>query len=131
MNNNELIKNLARLRVADTIINKFEKEYINIEEKMLRFLKSSISEENKDKVLELLYLFQLYSNAYLGPDPKVVSKRKMQAEFILNSINDDELSKRIEELEETVRLMKEAETHPIESLKRKFEDQEKYNDVIF
>lgn len=27
MNNNELIKNLARLRVADTIINKFEKEY--------------------------------------------------------------------------------------------------------
>lgn len=57
MNNNELIKNLARLRVADIIINKFEKEYINIEEKMLRFLKSSISEENKDKVLELLYLF--------------------------------------------------------------------------
>ena len=131
MNNNELIKNLARLRVADIIINKFEKEYINIEEKMLRFLKSSISEENKDKVLELLYLFQLYSNAYLGPDPKAVSKRKMQAEFILNSINDEELLKRIEELEETVRLMQEAETHPIESLKRKFEDQEKYTDVIF
>lgn len=60
-----------------------------------------------------------------------MSKGKIQAEFILNPINDEELLKRMEELEETVRLMQEAETHSTESLKRKFEDQEKYKDVIF
>ncbi|OKZ57608.1 MAG: hypothetical protein BHV99_01305 [Clostridium sp. 26_21] len=123
---NELINLLA-----NEIVEKLKGKIFNIEKDMMEFLKSQVSRENKENVLEQLYLFQLYSNAYIGPDPR--GKRNIFANAIdvLNAKNDEDVSIKIENLKEATKFMKIAETNPLSTFKRKLEDKEKCKNVIF
>ena len=94
---------------------------------MVNFLKSQTSEENKGKALEQLYLFQLYSNAYVGPDPRGKKSIYTNVSLVLNSKNDEELLNKIEKLKEATEFMKTRETHPLSTIKRKLED--KFNEI--
>ena len=123
---NELINLLA-----NEIVEKLKGKLFNIEKDMMEFLQSQVSKENKENVLEQLYLFLLYSNAYIGPDPR--GKRNIFANAIdvLNAKNDEDVSIKIENLKEATKFMKIAETNPLSTFKRKLEDKEKCKNVIF
>ena len=117
--------------LSKEIIEKF-KSKLNIEKEMTEFLESSITMESKIRALELLYLCQLYSNAYIGPDPR--GKANMLSSSIyslLNTKNEEEFNVRVTKLEEFVNILKNAETHPISTTKLKLEDKQKYKDVIW
>ena len=121
---NELINALA-----NEIVKRLKN--FNIEKKMMEFLQSQVSEENKEKVLEQLYLFQLYSNAYLGPDPRGKWHIFMNALSVLDSKKDEDVLLKIGELKGIIEVMKNAETNPLATFKRKLEDKEKYKGVMF
>lgn len=123
---NELINALA-----NEIINKLKGKIFSIEKDMMEFLQSQVSKDNKEKVLEQLYLFQLYSNAYIGPDPRGKNNMFTNAIAILNAKNDEDVSIKIEKLKEITEFMKNAEINPLSTFKRKLEDKEKYKNVIF
>lgn len=123
---NEIISYLSK-----EIIEKFRGK-LNIEEEMAEFLKTSINIDSKIKALELLYLCQLYSNAYIGPDPRVkVRELSSNIYLLLNIKNEEEFNTRIARLENFVEILKSAETHPISTTKTKLEDKEKYKGVIY
>ena len=122
---NEVVNTLA-----NEIIEKLSGK-LNIENEMREFLLSDISKENKEKVLEQLYLFQLYSNAYVGPDPKGKIYLFSNAKLVLTSKSDEELITRMEELKQAVELLKNAELNPLSTIKAKLEDKEKYKNVKF
>ena len=111
--------------LAKEIVNKLKGKMISIETDMEEFLKTQISEENKKKALEQLYLFQLYSNAYLGPDPRGQKSIFVNAILVVNSKNDDELLDKIERLKEVTEFMKSIETHPFSAIERKIKDKKK------
>ena len=123
---NEIINELA-----NEVIEKLKDKIFNIEKEMVEFLKSQISEENKEKALEQLYLFQLYSDAYVGPDPRGKKSMYTNAILVLTAKNDENLLNEIEKLKEITEFMKNAETHPLSTIKRKLEDKGKYKGVIF
>ena len=95
------------------------------------FLNSNISIENKEKVIEQLYLFQLYINAYIGPDPRVKEKLFHKVIGVLNVKEDDEIIDSIKELQEVVEFMKDIEVHPIDTAKRRLEEEEAYKNTMF
>lgn len=124
---NELINALAK-----DIIKKLKgKVFNNIEKDMMEFLQSQVSKENKEKVLEQLYLLQLYSNAYIGPDPRGKIHMFTNAIAVLNAKNDEDVSIKIEKLKKLTEFMKNAETHPLSTFNRILEDREKYKNIIF
>ena len=98
---------------------------------MKEFILSQISKENKEKTLEQLYLFQLYSNAYVGPDPRGKNNLFSNAKLVLTSKSNEELITRMEKLKQVVELLKNAELNPLSTIKTKLEDKEKYKNVIF
>ena len=116
--------------LANEIIEKLKRK-LDIEKEMKEFLLSEISKENKEKTLEQLYLFQLYSNAYIGPDPRGKHNLFSNAKLVLTSKSDEELITRIEKLKQVVELLKNAELNPLSTIKVKLEDKEKYKNVIF
>lgn len=122
---NELINSLA-----DEIVIKL-KDKINIQVEMKKFLNSQINVANKEKVLEQLYLFQLYSNAYTGIDPRGNRNSFGNVILVLSAKTNEEVVNRIEKLQETVEFMKNIEIHPLSTTKRKLEDKEKYKNVMF
>ncbi len=123
---NEIINCLSK-----EIIEKFRIK-LNIEEKMAEFLKTSISIDSKIRALELLYLCQLYSNAYLGPDPRFkIRELSSNVDLLLNAKNEEEFKVSIANLEEFVEILKISETHPISTTKTKLEDKQKYKGVIW
>lgn len=122
---NEVVNTLA-----NEIIEKL-KEKMDIENEMKEFLLSEISSENKEKALEQLYLFQLYSNAYVGPDPRGKNNLFSNAILVLTSKSDEELITRMEKLKQVVELLKNVELNPLSTIKTKLEDKEKYKNVIF
>lgn len=120
--------------LSKEIIRKFKNKFgsrLNIEEELNIFLKSSLSEDNKKKTLELLYLFQLYGDAYIGPDPRGKSSLLTYVSSVLHSQTEDEFNTKIENLEHVVEMCKLAETHPISTTKRILEDAEKYKNSHF
>ncbi len=123
---NEIISCLSK-----EIIEKFRVK-LNIEEEMAEFLKTSISMDSKIKALELLYLCQLYSNAYVGPDPRYKTRElSSNIHLLLDTKNEEEFKVRIAKLEEFVEILKNAEIHPISTTKKKLEDKQKYKGVIW
>ena len=117
--------------LANEVAEKLKEKIWNIKEEMTKFLESSISECNKEKVLEQLYIFQLYSNAYVGPDPRGQKSIFSCVNLVLNATSDEEILNSIEKLKETTEYLKEIETHPLNTMKRKLEDSENYGKVIF
>lgn len=117
--------------LANEIIEKLKGKIYKIEEYMTGFLQSQISQENKAKALEQLYIFQLYSDAYVSPDPRVKMRLFVDAELVLTAENDEEVLKKIEILKTTTETMKYNETHPLVTTKRKLEDREKFKNVIW
>lgn len=116
--------------LANDIIIKL-KGNLDIEVEMRNFLNSNISIENKEKVIEQLYLFQLYINAYIGPDPRVKEKLFHKVIGVLNVKEDDEIIDSIKELQEVVEFMKDIEVHPIDTAKRRLEEEEAYKNTMF
>lgn len=116
--------------LANEIIEKL-KGKLDIEKEMKEFLLSKISKENKEKTLEQLYLFQLYSNAYVGPDPRGKNTLFANVILVLTSKSDEEVITRIENLKQEVELLKNAEINPLYTIKIKLEDEEKYKNVKF
>ena len=122
---NEIINTLA-----NEIIEKLTGK-LDIKNEINEFLLSEISKENKEKVLEQLYLFQLYSNAYIGPDPRGKNNLFTNAKLVLTSKNDEELTLKLENLKQVIELLKTAELNPLSTTKTKLEDKEKYKNQIF
>lgn len=116
--------------LANEIIRKL-KGKLDIEKEMKEFLLSKISKEYKEKTLEQLYLFQLYSNAYVGPDPRGKNTLFANVILVLTSKSDEEVIARIENLKQEVELLKNAEINPLYTIKIKLEDEEKYKNVKF
>lgn len=116
--------------LANEIIKKL-KGKLDIEKEMKEFLLSKISKEYKEKTLEQLYLFQLYSNAYVGPDPRGKNTLFANVILVLTSKSDEEVIARIENLKQEVELLKNAEINPLYTIKIKLEDKEKYKNVKF
>ena len=116
--------------LANEIIKKL-KGKLDIEKEMKEFLLSKISKEYKEKILEQLYLFQLYSNAYVGPDPRGKNTLFANVILVLTSKSDEEVITRIENLKQEVELLKNAEINPLYTIKIKLEDEEKYKNVKF
>ena len=96
----------------------FIEKIANIDEAIDKFLNSNISEVNKMAVLEQLYLFQLYSSAYIGPDPRAKSNILSSYSLVLNVIDDNDF-------------MKNAETHPLETFNKKLEDDKNSENLKF
>ena len=120
--------------LSKKIIRKFQNKFgnrINIEEELNILLKSSLNEDCKKKTLELLYLFQFYNDAYIGPDPRGKSTLLGYVSSVLRSQTEDEFNTKIENLEHAVEMCKLAETHPISTTKRMLEDAEKYKNSHF
>ena len=107
--------------LANEIIKKL-KGKLDIEKEMKEFLLSKISKEYKEKTLEQLYLFQLYSNAYVGPDPRGKNTLFANVILVLTSKSDEEVITRIENLKQEVELLKNAEINPLYTIKIKLED---------
>ena len=122
---NEVINTLA-----NEIVEKLSGK-LDIENEMKEFLLSEISKKNKEKALEQLYLFQLYSNAYVGPDPRGKINLFSNVKAVLISKSDEELLTRMEKLKQLVELLKKAELNPLSTIKTKLADKEKYKNVIF
>jgi len=116
--------------LANDIIEKLTGK-VDIKNEMKVFLLSDISKENKEKTLEQLYLFQLYSNAYIGPDPRAKNNFFSNVKVVLDSKNDEELMPKFEQLKQIVEIFKNAETNPLFTMKTKLYDNEKYKNVIF
>ena len=121
----EIISSLSK-----EIVEKF-KSKLNIEEEMKSFIETSITKDTKKKVLELLYLCQLYSDAYIGPDPRGKLRLLSNVYSVLKAQNEEEVKEKIVNLERIVTLMKNAETNPILTTKIKLEDIQKYKGVKF
>jgi len=122
---NEIINYLAT-----EIVEKF-KGKLELEEEMKSFLKTSLNIENKERALELCYLCQLYSNAYVGPDPRGKSNLLSNVHSVLNAQSEEDFKNKIVNLEKVVETLKNAEIHPILTTKTKLEDKQKYKNVIF
>ena len=120
----EIISSLSK-----EIVEKF-KSKLNIEEEMKSFIETSITKDTKKKVLELLYLCQLYSDAYIGPDPRAKLRLLSNVYSVLKAPKE-EVKEKIVNLEKIVTLMKNAETNPILTTKIKLEDIQKYKGVKF
>jgi len=116
--------------LATEIVEKF-KGKLDIEEEMELFLKTPLNIENKERALELLYLCQLYSNAYVGPDPRGKSNLLSNVHSVLNAQSEEDFKNKIVNLEKVVETLKNAEIHPILTTKTKLEDKQKYKDGIF
>ena len=58
-------------------------------------------------------------------------RKNTNAILVLTAKNDENLLNEIEKLKEITEFMKNAETHPLSTIKRKLEDKGKYKGVIF
>lgn len=109
----------------------FIEKIANIDEAIDNFLNSNISEVNKMAVLEQLYLFQLYSSAYIGPDPRAKSNILSSYSLVLNIRDDNDLLENLSKFKNIVDVMKNAETHPLETFKKKLEDDKNSENLKF
>lgn len=126
----KLDSNLVLSTLANTIIERL-KPIILIENDMKKFMDSQISEDMKKKVLNLLYQVQLYSRAYIGPDPRGRFSMFNSVFEILNSKTDDEVTNNIPDVESTIKYLKVLEENPISQIAQKLIDKEKYEGVRF
>ena len=127
MDNNDVINKLK-----ETIVKNLDyKLKLDVREDLDNFLESDVSVENKEKLIELLYQFQLFSDAYLGPDPRAINVYSSHIFMILKVKNNEEFKEKINSVEELVKTMKYAELNPIETMKKQLEDEEKYKNVLF
>ena len=116
--------------LANDIVEKIESYLpLNIKEDMNNFMNSSISIKKKEKVLELLYLLQLYGHAFISVDPRGKNRLLSCVNSILKSKSDSEVTKQIKTLKYTVKLFEKAETHPLISVKNMLEEKEKTKDI--
>jgi len=124
-----IIKDLADSIIADL---KNDMYLSNIENLLNNFLDNNhIENKEKEHVIELLYLYKVYKKGYISADPRYTAKKQREVKDILESKTSKELSAKIQEVEKLVNLLKEAENNPIESAKKRIEDEEKFKGVIF
>ena len=109
----------------------FIEKIANINEAVDNFLNANISEVNKMAVLEQLYLFQLYSSAYIGPDPRAKSNILSSYSLVLNVKDDNNLLENLSKFKTIIEVMRNAETHPLETFKRKLENDKNSENLIF
>ena len=109
----------------------FIEKIANINEAVDNFLNANISEVNKMAALEQLYLFQLYSSAYIGPDPRAKSNILSSYSLVLNVKDDNNLLENLSKFKTIIEVMRNAETHPLETFKRKLENDKNSENLIF
>lgn len=109
----------------------FIEKIANINEAVDNFLNANISELNKMAALEQLYLFQLYSSAYIGPDPRAKSNILSSYSLVLNVKDDNNLLENLSKFKTIIEVMRNAETHPLETFKRKLENDKNSENLIF
>ena len=126
------MEDLVINHLADEIVDIFKHRLnTDLQENMKLFLSTSISNETKGEVLEQLYLLQLYKNAYISPDPDVVSTSLYDFPSILLLKDEEQVKQKLSDLKHFVKSLEAAETHPLKTTKRKLDDLEKYRDHIF
>lgn len=120
--------------LADLIIKNLKDDFYfrDIENILNNFLENNtININDKEHVIELLYLYKVYKNGYVSLDPRYIEKMKYQVFSVLKSKNSNELNEKIQQLEDVVEMLKDAENNPIKSAQKRIEDQEKYGNAIF
>ena len=124
-----VIKNLAELIIADL---KNDMYFSDIENVLNSFLdNNNIEIKEKEHVIELLYLYKVYKKGYISPDPRYTAKKVHEVKNILETKNSKELNEKLKEVEEFVNMLKEAESNPMETAKRRIADEEEFKGVIF
>ena len=106
----------------------FIEKIANINEAVDNFLNANISEVNKMAALDL---FQLYSSAYIGPDPRAKSNILSSYSLVLNVKDDNNLLENLSKFKTIIEVMRNAETHPLETFKRKLENDKNSENLIF
>ena len=104
---------------------------LSIADDMDSFMKSDVSSQRKAEVLELLYLLQLYGNAFVSVDPRGKNSLVTCVNFILRAKSDAEVDEHIERLKFAVDKFREAETHPLETVKKMLEEKKETKGWIF
>lgn len=131
---------LDRRKNMDDVLNYLAKDVVekieyclplNIADDMDSFMKSEVSIKKRAEVLELLYLLQLYGNAFVSVDPRGKITLVTCVNFILRAKSNDEVDAYIESLKFAVDKFREAETHPLETIKDMLKQREECKDIIF
>lgn len=104
---------------------------LNVTEEIRLFLDNNLSLDSKKRALKDIYLCSLYSNAYLGPDPRSKSTLLMSVYAVLKSNDDQELNQNLDRLNKATDILKEAEVNPIEAITNELENNHNQKDVKY
>ena len=115
MNNEEIIKELS-----NEIVKRLENDYgfSNIKENIEGFINQNLDEIKKLQVLQILYSFTLYRNAYIAIDPRVREKNIFKIKSVLNIKTESDFEEKIKQATESLKKFEDAEKNPIQKIQK-------------
>ena len=127
MNNEEIIKELS-----NEIVKRLENDYgfSNIKENIEGFINQNLDEIKKLQVLQILYSFTLYRNAYIAIDPIVREKNIFKIKSVLNIKTESDFEEKIKQATESLKKFEDAEKNPIQTIRKKIDDKKNSNYVF-
>ena len=127
MNNEEIIKELS-----NEIVKRLENDYgfSNIKENIGGFINQNLDEIKKLQVLQILYSFTLYRNAYIAIDPRVREKNIFKIKSVLNIKTESDFEEKIKQATESLKKFEDAEKNPIQTIRKKIDDKKNSNYVF-
>ena len=127
MNNEEIIKELS-----NEIVKRLENDYgfSNIKENIEGFINQNLDEIKKLQVLQILYSFTLYRNAYIAIDPRVREKNIFKIKSVLNLKTESDFEEKIKQATESLKKFEDAEKNPIQTIRKKIDDKKNSNYVF-
>ena len=131
ISNKDIIDELADKIIKEFFFNNEITINSRYRDKIKKFISSEVSDTNKLKGLELIYLLKIYENGYIGPDPRGTISLKVTVFRLLDTKDDKEFNSKYKEAKRIVKLFETAATSPIKSTKKLLEDRVKYQGVKF
>lgn len=127
MNDEEIIKELS-----NEIVKRLENEYgfSDIKENIEVFVSQNLDEIKKLHVLQILYSFTLYRNAYIAIDPRVREKNIFKIKSILNIKTESDFEEKIKQATESLKKFEDAEKNPIQTIRKKINDKKNSNNMF-
>lgn len=127
MNNEEIIKELS-----NEIVKRLENEYgfSDIKGNIEGFINQNLDEIKKLQVLQILYSFTLYRNAYIAIDPRVREKNIFKIKSVLNIKTESDFEEKIKQATESLKKFEDAEKNPIQTIRKKIDDKKNSNYVF-
>ncbi len=127
MNDEEIIKELS-----NEIVKRLENEYgfFDIKENIEVFVSQDLDGVKKLQVLQILYSFTLYRNAYISIDPRVREKNIFKIKSILNIKTESDFEEKIKQATESLEKFEDAEKNPIQTIRKKINDKKNSNNMF-